>query len=305
MGMKSNLFFIFFAFCYLELGSQSATSDRIIYDITKNDLKLLTENIIYFQMSQNWSLTEQDINSIIEHKKKELMPDDMVLQNAFGFAVDGIFIYAKVKENKKNYHITLGSQSWFTTTDNNNKVTKIYSCIDKNISKLFIGDYVTEGLVDDHPELEKRYRANIKQNADYLESKKVSSKWENKRFVFEIKRNTNSLVDVYCIDVSQKVNLSVNNTTLIQCFFYEKNDTLFLYNNSVKNASLLEYTITSKYGASNKSYYFTIQPGGYFLKIFKKKDLYFAESPYFAKSPYLRKEKRFVLPIKLENQKAR
>lgn len=244
------------------------TNNRMVYDISNNKNQLLEKNIIYYHMCKNWCLTANDINIIISHGEEENIPNDINIEYAYGFTSDGIFYNAKFKNNTKNYSIKLGSTSWFIITNEDTKEKKLYSCRDLSISKLFIGNFVTESIIEDNPDLENKYRTNYNQTIDSLSLEKVSSKW-NGVYNLKIQNKNKTDHDFFQIKIDNNIQLSINGGIYTQLLFYEEKDTLYVYNNPYEQLCVYDKK-------TNRNIY--IGRGGYFFKILKKNKQYLINS---------------------------
>jgi hypothetical protein len=228
--MKKITLFIMLIVPFLCYGQ---TNNRMLYDILNNSSQLLEKNIIYYHMCKKWNLTANDINTIINHSKEENIPSDINIEYIYGYIPDGIFYNAKFKNNNKKYNIKLGSTSWFVITNEDTKEKKMYSCRDSSISKLFIGNFVTEGIIDNHPDLENRYRTNYNQTIDSLSLEKISPKW-NGVYNFKIQNKNKTDYDFYEIRIDNNIQFSINKDKYTKLLFYEEKDTLYVYNNPYK-----------------------------------------------------------------------
>ncbi|OCG48453.1 hypothetical protein A9G35_01705 [Gilliamella sp. Choc5-1] len=121
-----------------------------------NDLKF--RNLIYYQMCLDWNLSADNILEIIQNKHEEYLPNDVDFGHFYGFTPDSIYIKAELTKNNKLYDVLLDSESWFLLTEKHTDKSQLFSCRDPKISQYFIGDFVTEALVEQHPELEERYK---------------------------------------------------------------------------------------------------------------------------------------------------
>lgn len=129
-----------------------------ITNMTKSCHDLKFRNLIYYQMCLDWHLSADDILEITQNKHEEYLPDYVNFEHYYGFTPDGIYIKAELTKNNKLYDILLGSQSWFLLTDKHTEQSQLYSYRDPKHSRYFLGDFVTEALVEQHPELEERYK---------------------------------------------------------------------------------------------------------------------------------------------------
>lgn len=131
-----------------------------ITNISKSCNNLKFRNLIYYQMCLDWNLSADNILEITQNKHEEYLPDDVNFEHFYGFPPDGIYIKAELTKNNKLYDILLGSQSWLLLTDKHTEQSKLFSYRDPKYSRYFLGDFVTEALVEQHPELEERYKQN-------------------------------------------------------------------------------------------------------------------------------------------------